>query len=672
MKIIDNILWVEYSDFIAAGWNENTLKNANFRNGSRWQMIANPEDKRKPLVKYDTLVDAHKEKLKKHFGNPYDYVAKEPIKALIEKDFKAEAFFMAYRFDATKTLSHEHINKYTIAASWLNMLVKATAEKQFIKKTLNLTLDSFWLHVCQLIKAEKIDLPTSYQRLNNKVKEYAEKGYECLISWKFGNNLSAKIEDETSKNFLKSLLTHPNQYDDVMICFLYNKWAIEKGYKEIKAGIVGVKRREWEFELMPQREGWEAYNSKFIRQVKGLAAKTIAPLKLVECDDYNLNYYYQNKKAGENTQYMQRYVSYQVVDSSIGLLLGCCYRQAKAPTFEMVQIAWIDAMYYIRSLVNDGNWYLPFEVKGDHWNKSTAFPYFRNISKFVAPSLRNKQGRGYIEQLFGSPHAQRAEKLAAHKELNYNGYNITAKNRGVNVEVLKANEKARPRVGDEAHEQIDRFFFYMRNMPSITKNNMDAPSREQQWLERWNALNDEDKIQITDMQFLLKFGIHHKPQNRTNRITNRGIEPTIAGVKYSYDLPDYVNMQNIIGEDVTVIYDPYDMSRVLITDFKSIRFIAKHATLQPRALAYAYEGSRAALNMILEEKKAQVERVSQLATNRELPADYLDVEALMFGGLMPKEELALIEQPEQPKQLQQPIQNDRQAYLDSRVNFEEY
>ena len=661
-------MWIEYSDFLTAGWKEDSIKKSNFRNGSKWLMIANPEDKRKPLVKFDTLIDDHKEKIKKHFGNPYDYVAKEPIKALVEKDFKAEAYFIDYRFDAVKTLTPEHINKYTVAASWLNMLIKATSEKQFIKKTLNLTLDSFWLHVCQLIKAESIDLPCSYQRLSNKVKEYKEKGYDCLVSWKFGNKLSAKIEDDKCEGILKSLLTHPNQYDDVMVCLLYNKWANENGYKEVQPGIVGVKRREWEFELMPQREGWDAYNSKFIRQVKGLAAKTMQPLKLVECDDYNLNYYFQNKNAGEKTQYLQRYVSYIVADSSLGLVLGSCYRQAKAPVFEMVQIAWIDAMYYVRSLVNDGNWYLPFEVKGDHWNKTTAFPYFKNIAHFVAPSLKNKQGRGYIEQLFGSPHAQRAEKLAAHKELNYNGFNITAKNRGVNVEVLKLNEKNRPKVGDEACEQIDRYFFYMRNMPSITKNNMDAPSKEQMFLEKWNAMPECDKIQITDMQFLLKFGIRHNPQNRTNKITNRGIEPTIAGVKYSYDLPDYVNMQQIIGNDVTVIYDPYDMSRVLITDDKNIRFIAKSATLQPRALAYAYEGSRAALNMILDEKKAQVQRVAQLASTRPLLDDTMDVEALMFGGLMPKEQLALIET-EQPTE--KPVAN-RIEYLESKVNFDEY
>lgn len=664
-------MWIEYSDFLHCGWKDDTVKKANLRNGSKWQMMANPDDKRKPLVKFDTLIDDHKEKIKKQFGNPYDYIAKEPIKKLVEKDFKAESFFMSFKIDDNKSLLPEHITKYTIAASWLNMLVKTTTEKSFIKKTLNLPLDSFWIHVCDLIKIEKVDLPTSYQRLNNKVKEYASKGYECLIDWRFGNKLAAKIDDKTSEDMLFSLLKHGNQYDDVMVCFIYNKWASTNGYKEVKPGIIGIKRKEWEPELTALREGWDSYNSKYIRQVKGLPANTMMPLKMVECDDYNLNYYYQNKEAKEETKYMQRYVSYIVADSSIGLVLGSCYRQAKAPVFEMIRIAWIDAMYYIKSLANDGNWYMPYEVKGDHWNKSAAFPFFKSIGKFVPPALKNKQGRGYIEQMFGSTHAERAEKMAAHKILNYNGHNITAKTRGVNIEALKANEKSRPKVGEEACEQIDNYFLYMRKMPSFTKSNMEAPSREALWLEKWNAMPAEEKIQVDDMQFLSIFGI---PKGRTNKITNRGIEPVIAGVKYSYDLPNYVTMQHLIGSDITIVYDPYDMSRVLVTDFKNIRFIAKEATLQPRGLAYAYNGSRAALNMVLEEKKAQVERVSQLANDRQIDDDYLDVEALMFGGMMPKETLAMVEQKglEYNKPATDDWEKAKLTYLETNTNFDEY
>ncbi len=624
---------------------------------------------------YSGLSEKYKAILQKQFGDPYEFVAKNPIREMVERDYKALEFYTNYSYEKggkMETLPSEHVEKYTKSASWLNMLIKMVSNKQFIKKTLNLKMDAFYKHVCEIIKTDGIELPFNHGNLRKRVELYQEKGYASLIDWRFGNANSAKIVEGECKEVLKGFLEHPSQYDDVFIAAMYNQWAAKAGYKDIKPGIVGVRRKEWEVELTPSRNGWDKFNSKFIRQVKGLPASTMQPLKLVECDDYNINYYYNDTEA-EKSKNLQRYASYIVADSSCGLILGAAYRQAQSPTFDMVQTAWIDAMYYIRSLANDGNWYMPYEVKADHWNKNTAHPYFKRIGHFVAPQVANKAGRGYIEQLFGSPHFKRAEKAAAHNELNYNGNNITARNRGVNVEVLK-NTKGRLKVGVEAENQIDKFLYYSRNMPAITKADLNAPSREQQWVERWNAMPIEDKQPISDLQFLSIFGIKHEHNGRAIAITNRGIEPQIAGIQYSYDLPNHTEMMHLIGTKVHVVYDPYDMSRVLITDFDRIRFIAKHTVLQPRGLAYQYDGSRQALNMILADKKAQVNKVAQLAEGR----NYIDMEAIMLAGMMPKEELALVEQTyrEQESEVSYPASDDWQQRqlerIKSKTNFDKY
>jgi hypothetical protein len=645
LKFIDTILYLEFAEMVAAIVSatgkqkekvEIYLRKAKSTGTKCWAFIDDPNDRRRVLIQYEILKDEYKEMVQQLYGNPYEYMAKEPIKQMVKTDHKAEDFFLSYKYNDDKFLPAEHVKKYVKAASWLNMLIHLNHDKKIIKKQLNLKLDQFWCHVCAILKTEGIDLPASYQRLRNKMTEYQQKGYECLIDWRFGNSLAKKIDDEV----LKKLLEHPNQYDDVMICYLYNNWAKQQGKDEIGARIVGMRRKDWEHEIIAGREGWAAFNEKYVRQVKGLPATTMFPLALVESDDYNFNYYYTNPDLQGSGKDMQRYVGYIVADSSIGLVLGASYRQAKAPVFDMVRIAWIDAMYYIRSLAGDGNWYLPFEVKADHWNRNNAFPFFNGIARFVQPAVGNKH-RGYIEQLFGSDHAKRAEKLAAHNTLNYNGNNLTAKHSGVNAEVLKANAKHRPLIGDEACEQINQFLYYMRNIPSITKNNMEAPSREAMWRQRWNALSNDKKRPVSDLQFLHIFGIKHEPQGRGITITNRGIEPVINGIKYSYDLPDYVGMQHLIGSKVFVVYDPYDMSRVLITDYDAIRFVAKEARLQPRALAYQYDGSRAALNNILNEKKAQVEKVAGLSAARTIE---IDAKAIMLGGLLPKELLAESEQ----------------------------
>jgi hypothetical protein len=90
-------------------------------------------------------------------------------------------------------------------------------------------------------------------------------------------------------------------------------------------------------------------------------------------------------------------------------------------------------------------------------------------------------------------------------------------------------------------------------------------------------------------------------------------------------------------------------------------------------LAYQYDGSRQALNMILADKKAQVNKVAQLSESRNL----VDMEAVMLAGMMPKEELAMVEQTyiEQTAH-SYPTQDEwltrKQERIRSKIDFNEY
>ena len=239
------------------------------------------------------------------------------------------------------------------------------------------------------------------------------------------------------------------------------------------------------------------------------------------------------------------------------------------------------------------------------------------------------------------------------------------------MEALNLNSKDWPLIGDEAEMQIEKFFYRLRNMPDITRANLAAESKQQHWLNKWQTLTSEQKKPITDLQFLMIFGIKHEPNGRQITITNRGIEPQINGVKYSYDMPDYVSMMQIIGSKVNVTYDPYDMSRVLISNEENIRFIAKHAVLQPRALQDTYASSRQMLNMILNEKKEQVNAVTNKAAKRKLAlANETDPEAIMMEGFMPKELKNDVEAHYISSSGNNNFEVQREAYLDSLTNFE--
>ena len=618
MKIIETKLYIEFTELVSCGVSENTLKDAKKRNSKSWAFINDPADKRRVLVEYDKLKDNYKELVKAKFGNPYEYVCREPIKQMVKWDSKAEAWFMDYTYDGNKVLSTEHVRKYTQACNWLNMLKEMNTDKRALKKLLNISIEEFNNHVIELIKIEKVDLPASYRRLMAKRKDYEERGYCTLIDPRFGNSNSTKVKDE-GKDLLLEMIAHPNQYDDVYIAQQYNAWAknlVNENGKQIfeciTSATVGVHRRANEAEILTEREGASAFNGKYIKQVKGF--RPTAPLYLVESDDNHLDLYFTGTDE-EGKKNFNRYKAIVVIDSYNDYVLGYAY--ALELTSDVVKAAYINAMYHLRELT--GAWHLPHEVKTDKWAIKQLEPFYKGMGKYMQSPVGSKH-RGYIEQFFGTPHWKRCLKAGAN---NYSGNNISSKTRGVNMDVLGANTKFFPTVGDQAREQIEQFFHRLRYMPQAN-----GKTKNEEWLEAWQCLSEEQKRPITDAQFLLKFGIEHNTNDKGIKITNRGVEPRINGVKYSFDLETKA-LHELIGKSVSVFYDPYDMSRVLVTDHDKIRLIGREARLQSRALADAGVDSRMYLNQVFAEKKALVEEMASKSEERKKRLKPLSVNAEM-------------------------------------------
>jgi len=667
MKIIDKNLYLEFADAISCGLgSQEYLWNAKSAGIRTFSFIKDPEDNRKVLIEYESLKPKHKKLVEDHFGNPYDYFVKEPIKKMIVRDDAAQKFFLKYQYN-NKTLGDEAIEKYTISASWLNMLVKISRDKDAkkdIKKQLNISLSEFYIKIGELIKSEKIDLPQSLRRLLPKVAEYQNQGYSCLIHKNFSNTHANKVSTEEAEARLLEMINHHNQFDDVFVCYNYNKWAKENDLPEISAGTVRNYRIKNIQEITIGREGNGAFNEKFIRQVKGY--RPTQPLYLVEHDDNNLDLLYQS----EDKYQFNKYVAIVVIDSSCDYVLGKSYMLGrhieKGFGDLLVRSAYLDAMYNIKRLT--GGWYLPFEIKSDKYASKSLTPFYNKIGKCIPPAHGNKH-RGYIEQFFRLPLWKRAQKLLG--ETNWSGNNMTAKFRGMNPDALDLSikEKSRPFVGVEAEQQIENFFFMLRNMPDIKREEMNAESKEQQWLRAWQKLTPEQKRPITDEQFLLTFGIKHNPQGRTIMITSRGIEPEIQGTKYSYDLPEAWMYEKLIGEQITVIFDPYDMSRILVTNEKNIRFIATSAQLVARSLEdMRYNPTRIFLDSILAGKKLQVRNVmNKKERRREFAQNVFEAEAMLQGNVLVKE----LKNGAEQKMLEQ-FTNERESWMDNNNDFSEF
>jgi len=90
---------------VACGINELYLRKAKSSGTKCWSFINDPSDRRKVLINYESLKDQYKKMVISKFGNPYEYMAKEPIRKMVKPDFKAEDHFRSYRFDNDKSLS---------------------------------------------------------------------------------------------------------------------------------------------------------------------------------------------------------------------------------------------------------------------------------------------------------------------------------------------------------------------------------------------------------------------------------------------------------------------------------------------------------------------------------------------------------------------------------------
>jgi hypothetical protein len=376
MKLIDNNLFIEWREALDCGISENTLKSANLKKSPSWHFIDDPQDKRKVLIGYEKLKEDYKRKVIARLGDPYEYMAKMPIRNLVKWDDKAEEFYLSYRYDQDKPLPIAHVKKYAQAASWLNMFKAVSEDKRSLKKLLTLPVEQFYKSAIEIIIADKIDLPTSYKRLLERRRLYEANGYNELIGGAFGNKSAAKIKDELSESALLDLIAHPNQYDDMIIALQYNAWAAKNNYKTIDAATVGIHRRKKEHLISMYREGNAALNEKYIKQVKGF--RPTAPLAMVENDDNHLDLLFLDPNDDDhNSKYYHKYKAIVVIDSFNDYVLGYAY--AEKLSIELVKAAYLNAMYHIRSLT--GGWYLPHETKSDRWGIKTLEPFYNTLGK---------------------------------------------------------------------------------------------------------------------------------------------------------------------------------------------------------------------------------------------------------------------------------------------------
>lgn len=552
MRFVEGILYVEIAELVECGVSEKYLWKAKSQGVKCWTFINDPADRRRVLIEYESLKEQYKKMIVTRFGDPYEYIAREPIKKMLQPDPKAEQFFMQYRYDENKALSTDHVRKYTKTAAWLNMLNKLNDDKAIIKRDLKLTLDKFWLNVCEMLKTENVDLPTSYQRLRTKMLDYSKNGYASLIDWRFGNKLAAKIGktesgydpelEEKQIAIIRAAASKHNNFDAMAITRAVNVVFKQMGWANIShSTVLNIMAKNMHL-VAPGRYGKRTYQNTMAMQVK--RTRPEYPLQYFTLDGWTVELLFQ-----EDGKYHNRLEMVVVLDVFNNYPIG--YAIGDRENAELIRQAMRNAMHHIHDLF--GAYYRPWQVQSDNFAISANTPFFESVTNLYTPSAVGNAKSKVIEPYFNYINQTYCKTLK-----NWSGVNLTSrKENQVNREYLdKIKHEFPDRNG--VIKQIDMIMAFERKM------------KLDQYLQRFEALPEADKVELNKAQMLEVLG---QSTGFMNSITGQGLIMSICGTRITYDSFDPV-FRSLQHMRFNIRYDENDLSEVLaITEDGKHRFI---------------------------------------------------------------------------------------------------
>ncbi len=172
------------------------------------------------LVAVSSLPEIYRNKVNALYPDPSHEMLLAWLDSNYETDQAAVVFFTDwFAKNAGKDIDkrkdkrkEDYINEYVVNASVLNACIKLYNNSKAVHKTMGVKYD--WSKMTQAVEGYKTKtghtLPTSMLRFRKKVNEYQKDGYQCLISGKFGNQSSRKV-DERIERLVLSITALPNQ-----------------------------------------------------------------------------------------------------------------------------------------------------------------------------------------------------------------------------------------------------------------------------------------------------------------------------------------------------------------------------------------------------------------------------------------------------------------------------
>lgn len=596
--LFDEQLWVQFEILGELGVSLETIKTGIKRSSKYWQVIPNPADKRMRLIAYEAMRQKYKDLVIAKYGDPYEWVVtrlelqeleskaaqqQSHLDNLIEVDTEDYKFYLK-RYSKTKALGYAKLCAYIrkcIAVRKLEAIAMGFSKKK-----------DFMQAVLRHINSLEPALPAqtgSMQMLHRRMtafKKAHKKGInaarETLLDGREGNDNSSKRETE-GINYMIQLKARPEKLNDRIIQVMYNRQALQKGWKPIKSDRTvqnWMSKPEYRKIWYAARYGTKATYNYWDSKTK--RSKASAPDLLWMMDGTPVDWYYQEKVHyfdelsqtwKYKTTFHNRIEMFCVMDAYSWKIIGyyLCEKENHVAVIEGLRDAVRKRMIRPKQIIYDQS-SANKKVKG----------VLEELARYNTPSVPYEPASKTIEALFGH-YKSTIERFSPNG--NWSGMNITSKKQDskMNTDYVNGNRWSFP-TKEECIQHIESYIEAWNCMESSTRQKPNDLYAEK---SGGIAIDQEDFINIFYVLGKQAYTYH-----------NDGITLTINKKEYWYHTQDKDLYFELRGQKFQIKYDPDTMEYVYLyqndkpyLDSKGQPVLLEHGEYLPQAIADYEDGS---------------------------------------------------------------------------------
>lgn len=178
------------------------------------------------LVVFDSLPDKYKAAAREIYPEGGVMQLQKWFRDNYSLDAEARTFFSHFRFDNGELLPAEKVSEYTVNASVIRAIQRLMANTKALRQAQpggRVQWDDMTAAVAYFKQEYGHTLPESTLRFRKKVAEFNRMGYSCLISGKFQNQNSRKVNYRIERLIL-SLDSLPERPFNTTVAEMYNQF----------------------------------------------------------------------------------------------------------------------------------------------------------------------------------------------------------------------------------------------------------------------------------------------------------------------------------------------------------------------------------------------------------------------------------------------------------------